>query len=128
MRVPKISCMFDWNAIINKSTLKFMSKIFSINPQMIPNETERDARRRLDQYVEMTGVIYTSMTRIRAFNTSALSGSTMKSDIVSPVKAISGIVTVLVICKGQEHMTFKNYFLNQRIRKVGITGTLDACF
>lgn len=58
MRVPKISCMLDWNAIVDKSTLKFMSKIFSSNPQMIPNRTERDARRRLDQYVEMTGVVY----------------------------------------------------------------------
>lgn len=36
----------------------------------------------------------TSMTRIRDFSASALSGSTIKSDMVSPVKAISGVVTV----------------------------------
>jgi hypothetical protein len=41
----------------------------------------------------------TSTTRIFAPNTSALFGSRMKSDVVSPVKAISGVDTVFVICK-----------------------------
>lgn len=42
------------------------------------------------------------MTRIRDLSTSELSGSSMKSDMVSPVNAISGVEIVSVIC-GKKH-------------------------